>query len=131
MRKTAHSSRRSRSRAALPETSALALTMAVMLQATPVYAQETLQMAEQGTAQDTIELPAVEVTADSQTSQSMEGTTVSAGTGTPADMNDAASAFIATGEDVNGPMAEALSTRARCSAVGSYSAGISRSVSLN
>jgi outer membrane receptor protein involved in Fe transport len=40
------------------------------------------------------------VTADSQTPQSTERT-VSAGTGTPADMNDAASAFVATGQEVN------------------------------
>lgn len=50
---------------------------------------------------DIVDLPTVEVTAASETPDLEVDATTSAGTGKPADMNDAASAFSVTGEQVN------------------------------
>ena len=92
-------------KAAMAETSTLALIMALTLQATAAQAQDAAQDAAQGAVQDApqgaIELPPVEVIADSQAPNATANATVSAGTGTPADMNDAASAFSVTGQQVN------------------------------
>jgi hypothetical protein len=82
MRKTIPRSRRFQGHglAVLAEISPLALTMTLMLQATTAFAQDALQEAAQGAHQaGIIELPAVEVTVDSQTPQATEGATVSAG----------------------------------------------------
>ncbi len=86
---------------ALAGTSALASIMVLTLQATTGFAQDTPQTDAQGTAQGPIELPAVEVTANSQMPQSTTASTTSAGTGESIDMNKAASAFTVTGEQVN------------------------------
>jgi outer membrane receptor protein involved in Fe transport len=76
----------------MAETSTLALAMALTLEATAACAQDYSQGA--------IELPAVEVTAESQTPNAST-TTTSAGTGAPTDSNEAASAFTVTGAQVN------------------------------
>ena len=100
-------------KAAITETSALALMMALTLQATPAPAQDVTQgdaqAATQGATQEapqgSIELPTVEVTANTlpsfATSNGWAPAPPSAGTGAPADMNDAASAFSVTGQEVN------------------------------
>ena len=100
-------------KAAITETSTLALMMALTLQATPAPAQDVtlgdVQGATQGATQEapqgSIELPTVEVTANTlpsfATSNGWAPAPPSAGTGAPADMNDAASAFSVTGQQVN------------------------------
>ncbi len=100
-------------KAAITETSTLALMMALTLQATPAPAQDVtlgdVQGATQGATQEapqgSIELPTVEVTANTlpsfATSNGWAPAPPSAGTGAPADMNDAASAFSVTGQEVN------------------------------
>lgn len=72
-------------KAVMADTSAMALMMVLTLQATRVLAQ------------DAIELPAVEVTADTGTPDE----NASAGTGPSIDMNQAASAFSVTGQQIN------------------------------
>ena len=104
-------------RAAAVDTSTLALMMALTLQATPVTAQNAPQApvqdapqgAAQGATQDTsqgaIELQTVEVTANTlpsfAASNGWSPAPPSAGTGVSSDMNEAASAFSVTGQQVN------------------------------
>ncbi len=104
-------------KAAITETSALALMVALTLQttpapgqdATPAPAQGAPQTAPQGATQEIyqgdIELPTVEVTANSVPSfasgNGWAPPPPSAGIGASTDMNEAASAFTVTGQQVN------------------------------
>jgi outer membrane receptor for Fe3+-dicitrate len=99
--------------AALVETSALAIITALALQATPVPAQEAAQTPAQAptqgdaqsVTQSNIELPPVEVEAGSipvfAAGNGWAPPPPSAGIGASTDMNEAASAFTVTGEQVN------------------------------
>ncbi len=104
-------------KAAITETSTLALMVALTLQATPAPGQDATpapaqgapQTATQGATQEIyqgdIELPTVEVTANSVPSfaggNGWAPPPPSAGVGASTDMNEAASAFTVTGQQVN------------------------------